>query len=64
MKKLVCNKCGKELDVFDLNENYDFRLELGYGTIYDGEKVEIRMCCDCMEEFIDACKVSPIVSNT
>lgn len=58
--KLICNKCGKVLDVLDRNEHFSVRQHLGYGTKYDGSHLVLRLCCDCMEEIINSCKVSPI----
>lgn len=59
----VCNKCGKNLDIFDEQENFTLTRKLGYGTKYDGEELRINLCCGCMESLIDSCTVSPIVDN-
>lgn len=56
----ICDKCGKEFDKWDENENFHFYGKLGYGTKYDGSFLELDLCCDCMEEIIDQCKISPI----
>ena len=63
-KPIVCNKCGKELDLWDTQENFYIERSLGYGTKYDGDKLKIHLCCDCMEKLIDECVVSPISDNT
>ena len=63
-KPIVCNKCGKELDLWDTQENFSIERSLGYGTKYDGDKLKIHLCCDCMEKLIDECMVSPISDNT
>lgn len=57
----ICNKCGKTLDLFDKQERFVFRRKCGYGTKYDGMGIELNLCCDCMEELITACKVSPVL---
>lgn len=59
----TCNKCGKKFDEWDTEESFRFYspFALGYGTKYDGSKLELDLCCECMEELIDSCKVSPIV---
>ena len=63
-KKIVCNKCGKPLDLWDIQENFSIQRKLGYGTKYDGDGLDIHLCCDCMEKLIDECNVSPILDNT
>lgn len=62
-KNVVCNKCGKRLDIWDTQEDFSiYRNQIGYGSKYDGDSIELDLCCDCMDELIDGCKVSPIVS--
>lgn len=62
-KELVCNKCGKKFDVWDTQENFAIKSKLGYGTKYDGEKLDIKFCCNCMETLIDECVISPIAEE-
>ncbi len=62
-RELVCNKCGKKFDVWDTQENFTIKSDLGYGTKYDGEKLDIKLCCNCMETLIDECVISPIAEN-
>lgn len=59
--KMRCNKCGKEMDIWDRQENFSINGICGYGTKYDGSKIQLNLCCDCMEELIDACVVSPVI---
>lgn len=59
-KESVCNFCGKELDVWDRQEDFSINKTLGYGTIYDGNKLRMRLCCGCIEKIINNCKVNPI----
>ena len=59
-----CNVCGKPLDIFDFQEEFRLQRSLGYGTKYDGEYLDIRLCCDCMDELIDKCVISPISHDT
>ena len=58
---LVCNKCGKIFDVWDTQEDFSIKRQLGYGTKYDGDELNLHLCCDCMEKIADACKFSPII---
>lgn len=62
-KGFVCNKCGKKLDMWDIQENFSIETKLGYGTIYDGDKLNMRLCCKCMERLVDECIISPIIEN-
>lgn len=60
IKDCFCNKCGKRLDIFDIQEEFCIESRLGYGTKYDGDYLRLDLCCDCMEELIDSCKINPI----
>lgn len=55
-----CSFCGYPLSIIDLNQNFTMHRRLGYGTKYDGDALELRLCCTCMEAIIDACAVSPV----
>ena len=57
----TCNKCGKKFDEWDTEEDFSLYSTLGYGTVYDGSKLELDLCCKCMEELIGSCVISPIV---
>lgn len=61
---IVCNKCGKMFDLWDTQEDFSIERVLGYGTKYDGDKMNIHLCCECMEKLVDECIVSPISDNT
>ncbi len=60
MKRTYCNKCGKKLDIWDLQMNFFVQRNLGYGSKYDGESVEFDLCCSCVDWLIEKCKISPI----
>lgn len=60
----VCNKCGKQFNLWDEKEDFSIRKRLGYGTKYDGDTLELDLCCDCMESLIDSCTINPIITNT
>lgn len=60
-KVLFCNKCGKKFDWYDAGLMFHYEDTLGYGgTDFDGHTIELDLCCDCAEELIKSCKVSPI----
>ena len=64
-RKIICNKCGKEFDIYDEQENFSIHsYQIGYGSKYDGSGLQLDLCCECMDELIDSCKISPIEENT
>lgn len=58
-----CNLCGKKLDTWDKQEEFAIYRLLGYGTRYDGEFLELDLCCECMDKLIEMCAISPIVDT-
>ena len=60
---IICNKCGKTFDVWDEHEGFGIHKHLGYGTKYDGDDLQLNLCCECMENLIDECVFSPIIEN-
>ena len=59
--KRVCNYCGKELDLFDLQEDFSIhRQHIGYGSIHDGDNVDLQLCCDCFDKLVSECNVSQL----
>jgi len=63
MKRTTCNMCGKEFDLWDEQENFSIYTNCGYGTKYDMDRIELDLCCNCMEAIVEACEVSPVVSS-
>lgn len=64
MKKCYCNLCGKEMDFWDIQEEFSIQsFNIGYGSKHDGDALELDLCCDCMDELIDRCKINPITSS-
>ena len=63
MKKCYCNLCGKEMDFWDVQEEFSIQsYYIGYGSKHDGDALELDLCCDCMDDLIDRCKINPITS--
>ncbi len=61
MNKMICNLCGKELDFWDVQENFVIASpEIGYGSGHDGCSLELHLCCGCMDSLIDSCRISPV----
>lgn len=56
--------CGQTLDFWDEQENFAIeKNELGYGTSYDGDKLDLHLCCGCMDRLIKACAVNPVTEK-
>ena len=63
-KKLPrCNVCGMTMSTVDSHFGFSTYKKLGYGTKYDGCTMMLRVCCNCVEEFIDKCTISPIIDG-
>lgn len=60
-REYICNKCGKKMDEYDIQERLAVYQQLGYGSKFDGERVEIDLCCECFDRIIEECKISPII---
>ena len=64
MVKRICNMCGKDFDRLDERGNLGFHYKVGYGSVYDGEDINLDLCCDCFDELIEyivtKCKINPI----
>ncbi len=56
----VCNRCGKDLDLFDSQQDFTIHRQIGYGSIYDGDAVTLRLCSKCFDDLVDECVVCPI----
>ena len=42
------------------NEEMIHRQHIGYGSIHDGDNVDLQLCCDCFDRLVSECNVSPI----
>ncbi len=56
----VCNLCGKELDLFDRQQQFTIHKRVQYGSRHDGENVRLNLCCDCFDLLVSNCRVSPV----
>lgn len=63
-EKRKCNLCGESFDVFDVQEDFTIQKHLGFGTEFDGEDLELHLCCRCMNRLVHACRISPIQKHT
>ena len=58
VSKHYCNLCGKKMDMWDVQEGFGFNGNIGYGSKYDGEKLNLDLCCDCMDKLIESCVIA------
>ncbi len=59
-KVLICNKCGRPFDEWDINNGFSIKSHIGYGSEHDGSFLDLDLCCSCMDELIDSCRISPV----
>lgn len=59
-EEIYCNKCGKKLDMWDLNAGFIMHHHLGYGSKYDGDDLDLDLCCECMDDLIESCEIPPV----
>lgn len=48
-------KIRKQVEVIQRNRKIE------YGSIFDGDIVDMQLCCDCFDDLVNECKVSPII---
>lgn len=63
MSENVCNVCGKRFDEWDENCNFSIDTTVGYGSIFDGDRIRIQFCTECFDALVNNCTVSPIVED-
>ena len=62
-ESLICNACGKTLDIFDIQNDFSLHRHIQYGSVHDGEVLNVRFCCDCMDKIISVCRISPVTEE-
>ncbi len=61
MKRIICNICGKKFKAFDEQGELGLHTRLGYGSVHDGDKLNLDICLHCLDNvIIHLCKISPI----
>lgn len=59
-EKPWCNMCGKIMDIIGIENGIHVKKPIGFGSIHDGGKLDIHICCDCMDDLIDKCDIYPV----
>lgn len=62
-EKTFCNRCGKRFDMWDELNGFESEARLGFGSKYDGDILQLDLCCACMDALIEECRISPLVSG-
>ena len=62
-RQYICNKCGKTFDIWDTQEHFHIYVDCGYGTQHDGSRIELDLCCSCMETLVAECKINPVIER-
>lgn len=52
-RKQKCTMCGKKFEIHDEYANLYFEKQIGYGSIHDGETLELNLYCGCFDRLID-----------
>lgn len=52
METKKCTMCGNELDEFDTELNFSIHKKIGYGSIHDGDKLDLDLCCECFDKLM------------
>ena len=58
-----CNKCGKKMDTFDVRNGLSYEKTMSYGSRFDFEHVRLDLCCECLDNLLESCVVSPFVPD-
>lgn len=60
-RRRLCNYCGRKLDIYDSNQSFRIHTRIGYGSAYDGNVADMRLCCGCFDKIVGECAVTPLV---
>ena len=61
---VICNMCGKEFDRYDLEQGIGLGGRLKYGSVHDGRRYALDLCCDCFDNILDQCVISPLEDDS
>lgn len=62
-KRVLCNLCGSSFSFFDDAQGYSIYKDIGYGSDFDGNKLELDICVGCMDELINKCAINPVTTD-
>ena len=50
---MVCNICGKELDMYEEENTGKIKIPFHYGSKYDGRVMKLSLCSACYDSVAD-----------
>ncbi len=59
VKYVICNKCGKSINLKKYEDFLDIVKTWGYNSNFDNETHEIDICQDCYELYVCELKIKP-----
>ena len=63
--KVICNRCGKEIDANTYS--FSYLQQLGYGSVHDGDELSVDLCPECTDELItyltEECTIPPLAEG-
>jgi len=63
VKRVFCNCCGREMNEIDKCGIVSISQLLGYGSKHDGVHVEVDICAECFDGFIEGMKIKPALND-
>lgn len=63
ISQVKCNFCGKEMDEFDNLFDFSVSKRVGYGSIHDGDMLELKLCCSCFDKIMGSCAINPFIEE-
>ena len=52
-KRKRCTMCGKRFESHDKFADLCFEKQIGYGSIHDGKRLKLNLCCKCFDRLAD-----------
>jgi len=66
-KPTLCNWCKKPLYRKDISGGVSLHKEMGYGSQFDGQLLDLDLCPECSDKFVkmieNQCKISMLVDD-
>lgn len=59
----ICNKCGSNIEEYEVEGSVLITKKLGYGSAYDGSTLSLNICPGCLDDLIVMCVENPIVTD-
>jgi hypothetical protein len=60
--------CGNEFNEWDTQEDFGFHYSVGYGSKFDGDIIDLDLCCGCFDKIMDwiipQCKTNPVTERS